>query len=186
MTEGFTAVETARVVDGLHWSCTRLFAMLGRWAGEADRSDVAVSLATASRHMGWHADDLAALAPDGLLVGQSSSSAASPELESTLDTLDETRGSLERLAITHRVLLARLTTRCIAVERLATEHSDAALTRVVGFMLSDLRRDRDDGETLLERLLIDPQTVERVGANVVETESLVVGAGGLPPILGPA
>ncbi len=160
--------------------------MLGRWAGEADRSDVAVSLATASRHMGWHADDLAALAPDSLLIDPSTPSAPSSELVSALDTLDENHGSIERLAITHRVLLARLASRCVAVERLATEHSDAALTRVVGFMLSDLRRDRDDGDTLLERLMVDSQTVERVGAKVVATESLIVGAGGLPPILGPA
>lgn len=182
MAEGFTTVESARVVEGLRWAATRLFKLLGNWAANADRPDVAVSLATASRHMGWHADDLASLVPDSESLDALTALGSFDRLGGVLDRLEPSRDSIENLAITHRVLLARVGSRCVAVEKMASVHSDAALARVMGFMLADLRRDRDEGETLLELLMSDVAVVGRVGSAVVEAESLIVEAGGLPQI----
>ena len=61
-------------------------------------------------------------------------------------------------------------------------HTDAPLARVVGFVLSDARRDRDEGELLLERLITDTDTVEQVGAATVDAERRLVAAGGLLPV----
>ena len=53
---------------------------------------------------------------------------------------------------------------------------------MLSFLLADLRRDRDDGEALLGRLLTDVETVEQANARVLEAESRLVEAGGLLPI----
>ncbi len=182
MESGFTVVESARVIEGLRWSSLRLFEILGEWAGAAQRSDIAVSLATASRHMGWHTEDLIALAPESILIDDDPSPTVRYRgLGAALDRLRVGPDPIENLAIAHRVLLARIGSRCVAVEKLAATHADAALVRVIGFMLADLRRDRDEGEALLQQLLSSPEIVRSVGSSVVEAESLIVAAGGLPP-----
>jgi hypothetical protein len=180
--QGLTAVQSARVVGELHWATARLFEVLGQWAGEADRPDVAVSMATASRHLGWHAGDLAELLPDSVLLdGVARTEPHEPGVADAVDAIRAIPGSVERLAVAHRVLLARLAARCVAVERASAGHNDAALARVLAFFLADLRRDRDDGEALLGRLLVDVSSVERVNARVLEAESRLVAAGGLLP-----
>ncbi len=182
MSEGFTTTESAGIVAGLAWASTRLFGLLGRWASTADRPDVAVSLATASRHMGWHADDLTALEPDSEALLLPGDGKRFERLAAVLDSLESGNDPVENLAIAHRVLLARVGSGCVAVEKFASAHSDAPLARVMGFMLTDLRRDRDEGETLLEQLMSDASIVRRIGSAVVNAEALIVGAGGLPQI----
>ena len=196
MSQGLTTVQTGEVARELARATSRLFEILGYWAGQADRSDIAVSLATASRHMGWHADDLAGLEPDSVLldgpesatdtdarieVGADDAEPPSP-LDAALDAIRATPGSVERLAIAHRVLLGRLAAGCVAVERMTASHADAPLARVIGFIQSDLRRDRDEGEALIERLVVDVAAVERVGAAVTDAERRLVAAGGLLPV----
>ncbi len=182
MENGLTVLETARLVEDLHWASSRLFEILGEWAGEAERPDIAVSFATASRHMGWHSEDLDALAPDSVLVADDPSSEIRFRLlDAAMTTIRSRADSIDNLAIANRVLLARMASRCVAIERMATTQSDEPLKRVIGFMLSDLRRDRDDGEALLERLLTSSEIVARVGSASIEAETLIVEAGGLPP-----
>lgn len=180
MHEGLTLMQTAQVVGELHWTVARLFSISGEWASEADRPGIAVSMATASRHLGWHAGDLEGLFPDSVLVADEVvSRPADDRVVEALDTIREMPGSLERLAILHRVLLARLAAHCVAVERATATHADAPLARVLGFLLADLRRDRDDGEARLARLLADVDLVERVNGAVLDAERRVVAAGGL-------
>ena len=183
MNQGLTAVQTARVVGELHWATSRLFQVLGLWASEADRPDIAVSMATSSRHLGWHASDLVELLPDSVLLEDEIRTGPHvPEVEPAVEAIRAIPGSVERLAVAHRVLLARLAARCVALERVSEPHSDAALARVLAFLLADLRRDRDDGEALLGRLLADVATVEQVNGRVLEAESRLVRAGGLLPV----
>ena len=180
MHEGLTVVQTAQVVGELHWTVARLFTLSGAWAAAADRPDIAVSLATASRHLGWHAGDLEELFPDSeLLADDAVSRPAGDQVVAALDAISEMQGSLERLTVLHRVLLARLAAHCVAVERATASHADAPLARVLGFLLADLRRDRDDGEARLARLLADVEQVERVNAAVLDAERRLVVAGGL-------
>lgn len=183
MNEGLTVAQTAHVVGGLHWVSTRLFEVLGIWAGEADRPDIAVSMATSSRHLGWHASDLAELLPESVLLeGIAQSAPHDPGVDAALEAIRAIPGSIERLAIAHRVLLARVAARCVAVERAAAAESDEALARVLSFLLADLRRDRDAGEALLGQLLIDVSMVEQVNGALLEAESRLVAVNGLLPV----
>ena len=183
MNQGLTAVQTAQVVGGLHWATGRLFEVFGLWAAEADRPDIAVSMATSSRHLGWHTGDLAELLPDSVLIeGVARTEPHAPGVDGAIEAIRAIPGSLERLAVAHRVLLARVAARCVAVERAAASHSDTSLARVLAFLLADLRRDRDDGEALLTRLLTDVSSVERVNTRVLEAESRLVAVGGLLPV----
>lgn len=180
---GLTTVQTAHVVGALQWTTGRLFEMLGQWAGDADRPDVAVALATTSRHLGWHHGDIVELMPDSVLIADETEVRPhAPEIAHALDAIAAIGGSTERLAIAHRVLLARLAAHCSSVERATSVHADASLGRVVEFLLTDLRRDRDESEGLLGVLLHDVATVEQVNAAVLEAESRLVSAGGLFPI----
>lgn len=183
MDQGLTTVQTARVVGGLHWAANRLFEVLGLWAAEADRPDIAVSIATASRHLGWHASDLAELLPDSVLLDDEvRTEPHGPGVDAAVEAIRAIPGSVERLAVAHRVLLARVAARCVAIERVAAPHNDASLARVLAFFLQDLRRDRDDGEALLGRLLADVEIVERANARVLEAERRLVEVGGLLPV----
>lgn len=183
MHQGLTAVQSAQVVGELHWVTSRLFEVLGLWAGEADRSDIAVSMATSSRHLGWHAADLHELLPDSVLLeDEVGSEPHSPGLDGALEAIRAIPGSVERLAVAHRVLLPRVAARCVAIERASANHSDASLARVLAFFLADLRRDRDDGEALLGHLLPDVAAVERANSRVLEAESRLVAVGGLLPV----
>ena len=183
MHQGLTVVQTAQVVGELHWVVSRLFEVLGLWAGEADRPDIAVSMATSSRHLGWHAGDLEELLPDStLLEGVAKSGPRSAEVDPAIEAIRAIPGSTERLAVAHRVLLPRVAARCVSIERAAGNHSDALLSRVLAFLLADLRRDRDDGEALLGRLLTDVEHVEKANARVLEAESRLVTVGGLLPV----
>jgi hypothetical protein len=178
--QGLTALQSAQVVGELHWAVSRLFEVLGMWAAEADRPDIALSMATSSRHLGWHAVDLEELLPDStLLQDDAKRGPHSADVDAAVESIRVIPGSLERLAVTHRVLLPRVGARCVSIERAAGHHSDAALARVLSFLLADLRRDRDDGEALLGRLLTDVEFVERANARVLEAESRLVAAGGL-------
>ncbi len=183
MNQGLTAVQTAQVVGSLHWATTRLFEVFGLWAAEADRPDIAVSMATSSRHLGWHASDLAELLPDSVLLDDAVQTAPHAlEVDAAVEAIRAIPGSIERLAVTHRVLLARIAARCVAIERVSGPHNDVALSRVLAFLLADLRRDRDDGEALLGRLLTDVSVVEKANARMLEAESRLVTAGGLLPV----
>ena len=183
MHQGLTAVQTAQVVGELHWATSRMFEVMGLWAAEADRPDIAVSLATTSRHLGWHMGDLAELLPDSVLLEDvAKTEPHAPGVAAAVDAIRRIPGSTERLAVAHRVLLPRVASRCVCIERASGNHSDAALARVLAFFLADLRRDRDDGEVLLGQLLGDVEAVERVNARVLEAESRLVVAGGLLPV----
>ncbi|MEQ8843047.1 MAG: hypothetical protein RIB98_18885 [Acidimicrobiales bacterium] len=182
MHQGLTAVETAQLAGELHWVAARLFEVLGLWAGEADRPDIAVSLATSSRHLGWHADDLLELMPESVLLEDDAQSRPhAPEVADAVEAIRAIPGSIERLAVANRVLLPRVAARCVAVERAAANHSDAPFARVLAFLLADLRRDRDDGEALLGQLLLDVDAVEQINVRVLEAESRLVAVGGLLP-----
>lgn len=183
MHQGLTTVQTARIVGELHWVTSRLFEVLGLWAGEADRPDIAVSMATSSRHLGWHTSDLADLLPESVLLEDEVRTAPhSDGVEAAVEAIRAIPGSIERLAVAHRVLLPRVAARCVSIERASSNHADASLARALAFLLADLRRDRDDGEALLGRLLVDIAVVEKVNTRVLEAESRLVAAGGLLPV----
>lgn len=182
VTHDSTMVETTRVVSRLRWATGRIFDVLGVWASEADRTAIAVSMAASSRHLGWHAADLDELLPeDAPEETDQPRPSPYPDLDAILEIIGAMPGSVERLAVANRVLLVRLAAGCVAIERMIPPQSDDPVTAVIGFLLADLRRDRDDGELLLERLVTDVDAVDRVGERVIDAERRLVAVGGLFP-----
>ena len=182
--EGFlTVAATATVLRDLHWASSSLFELFVGWAGEVEpeHGEVAAWLSSTGRHLGEQAENLKALMPDSVLLSDLTAlGAPSPQSESALEAVRGVQGSVARLAIAQRVLLARLAESCESLQRLADPHADAPLIRAVGFLLLDLRNDRQAGELLLGALC-DPGSDEEINAAMMEAEKQLVSAGGLVP-----
>lgn len=188
--EGFlTVAASATVVRDLHWVCATVFGLFVRWATEvdSDRGDVAVWFSTTGRHLGSQAEDLKALMPESILLGELTAlgapSAASRE---AIEAIRAISGAVVRLAIAQRVLLAQLVSACELVQRVAQPHADAPLLRRVSFMLLDLRNDLEAGRLLLERLMealrgSSLKFDEEISAGVMEAERQLDSANGLVP-----
>lgn len=178
-----TVATTAAVVSGLHWASSSLFELFVLWASEveSDRGDVASWLSSTGRHLGEQAQSLAGLMPDSVLLADSTGLAApSVEAEDALGAVRAIPGSVVRLAIADRVLLARLSAACESLEQLAQPHADAPLLRVLGFLLLDIGNDRERAELLLGSLR-DPPLGRRLDEAVSEAENHLASAGGLVP-----
>ncbi len=181
--QALTVAATATAVRGLHWASSSLFELFVSWAGEVepDRGDVAAWLSATGRHLGEQADDLKSLMPDSVLLADMTSfTAPSSEAEEALSAIRAIPGSVVRLAIAQRVLLGRLRASCESLQRLAEPHADAPLLRVIGFLLLDIRNDREQGELLLGSLR-NSETNQHLNRGVMEAESHLVSAGGLVP-----
>lgn len=182
--EGFlTAAATATVLRDLHWASSSLFELFVGWAGEVEpeHGEVAAWLSSTGRHLGEQAENLKALMPDSVLLGDLTAlGAPSPQSESALEAVRGARGTAVRLAVAQQVLLARLSESCEALQRPADPHADAPLIRALGFLLVDLRNDREAGELLLG-VLRDSGSDEQIDAGVTEAEKQLVSAGGLVP-----
>ncbi len=181
--QALTVAATATAVRGLHWASASLFELFVSWASEVEpeRGDVAAWLSATGRHLGEQADDLKTLMPDSVLLADMTSfTAPSSEAEEALIAIRAIPGSVVRLAIAQRVLLGRLRASCESLQRLARSHADAPLLRVSGFLLLDIRNDREQGELLLGSLR-NSETNQHLNRGVMEAESHLVSAGGLVP-----
>lgn len=178
-----TVAATATTVRDLHWASMSLFELFVFWAGETEpeRGDVASWLSTTGRHLGEQAQDLKALMPDSVLLADLTSFVSpSVEAEEALKAVRAIPGSVVRLAIAQRVLLARLFESCESLQRLAKPHADAPLLRAIGFLLVDIGNDREQGEPLLGSLR-NSEINQQLSRGVMEAESHLVSAGGLVP-----
>lgn len=182
--EGFlTVAATATVLRGLHRASSSLFELFVAWAGEVDfeHGEVAVWLSSTGRHLGEQAENLKALTPDSVLLADLTAlGAPSRKLEGALEAVRGVQGSVVRLAVAQRVLLARLAESCESLQRLADPHADAPLIRALGFLLSDLRSDREAGGILLGALH-GSGSEEQIYAGVMEAEKQLDSAGGFVP-----
>ena len=184
MSQDLVTVKPSQIIADLHWLSSRIFDVLGTWAGEAENAAVAVSMATTSRHLSWHVSDLAELIPEPEIEdGDEDPGPLHPVVSEALDSIQAIPGTVERLGVTHRVLIPRLAVECVNIERGSKPDDDPdPLVDIARAMLDDLRRDRDDGEVILCQLIVDIATVQRVGERVLEAERRLVEAGGLLPI----
>jgi len=125
---------------------------------------------------------LAGLMPDSVLLATSTGLAApSVEAEEAFGAVRAIPGSVARLAIAQRVLLAQLSAACESLQQLARPHADAPLLRVLGFLLLDIRNDRERAELLLG-LLRDAEAGQRLDKAVSEAADHFESAGGLVPL----
>ena len=184
VSQDLATVQAPRAAMDLHWASSHVFDVVGAWAGESDSPAVAVSMATTSRHLSWRVADLQELIPEPEADQDDDPPAQlHPRLAGAFDAIRAIPGTAERLGITHRVLLPRLAVECVNMERGAKpdEEPDPVVV-IAGALLGDLRRDRDDGEVLLAKLIIDVAMVQKVGERVLEAERRLVEAGGLVPV----
>lgn len=178
-----TVAASAGVVRDLRWSAAALFELFVFWASETepDRGDVAAWLSATGRHLGEQAENLKALMPDSVLLADLTGfSAPSAEAEAAFEEVRAIPGSVVRMAIAQRVLLARLSASCESMQQLAKPHADAPLLRAIGFLLLDIRNDREQGELLLGSLR-DTDVNRQLNRGVMEAERHLVSAGGLVP-----
>lgn len=178
-----TAAATATAVRGLHWAAASLFELFVFWAGEVEsgQGEVASWLSSTGRHLGEQAQNLQGLMPDSVLLADLISFASpSSEAEEALKAIRAIPGSAVRLAIAQRVLLAQLSAACESLQQLAEPHADAPLLRAVGFLLLDMRNDREQGELLLGSLR-SSKIGRQLNGGVTEAETHLVSAGGLVP-----
>ncbi|MXW74448.1 MAG: hypothetical protein F4Y27_10840 [Acidimicrobiaceae bacterium] len=178
-----TVATTASVVSDLHWASTSLFELFVFWASEVepDHGDIASWLSSTGHHLGEQAQNLKGLMPDSVLLADLTDFASpSPQAEEALGAVRAIPGSVMRLAIAHRVLLAQLSNACESLQQLAKPHADAPLLRAIGFLLLDLGNDREQAELLLGSSH-DPDVSQQVDRAVMEAKSHLASAGGLVP-----
>lgn len=176
-----TAAATATVLRGLYWVSSTLFELFVGWAAEVEpeHGEVAAWLSSAGRHLGEQAENLKALMPDSVLLGDlTAPGAPSRRSEDALEAVRGVRGTVVRLAIAQRVLLAQLAESCESLQRTAAPHADAPLIRALGFLLLDVRSDREEGGRLLG-VLRDPAGGAQLDAAVDRAEKQLDSAGGL-------
>ena len=174
MNSGYSAVQTARLVAALRWTCGRLSEIVGVWATEAaaaagggaptgggdqpDRAggesvDVHVAAAAAavemtvlSRRLAAHRDVLVGLQPDSeRLASWRLAAPADPSLADALDEIAALQGPLERRGVAREVLVPQLAGACQEICEHAAPHCDAALASAAGSLSHDLDRGRVGG-----------------------------------------
>ena len=172
MNSGYSAVQTARLVAALRWTCGRLSEIAEAWATEAaaaagggaqtgggdqpDRSgresvDVhlaaaAVEMTVLSRRLAAHRDVLDGLQPDSeRLASWRLAAPADPSLADALDEIAALQGPLERRGVAREVLVPQLLGAYEEIREHAAPHCDAALASAAGSLSHDLDRGRVGG-----------------------------------------
>ena len=174
MNSGYSAVQTARLVAALRWTCGRLSEIAEAWATEAaaaagggaqtgggdqpDRSgresvDVhlaaaaaAVEMTVLSRRLAAHRDVLDGLQPDSeRLASWRLAAPADPSLADALDEIAALQGPLERRGVAREVLVPQLLGAYEEIREHAAPHCDAALASAAGSLSHDLDRGRVSG-----------------------------------------
>ena len=159
--DGYTVVQTARLVAAMRWATGRMFETTGAWAAEiavardavavAAAAQTAVWMSTVSRRLGSHREAFDELQPDSeLLADYRPAAAPSGDVD---ELLGEIAGAslawAERLAVSLRVLIPQLLRACEEIERVGAPHCDAALIRAAAALRRDLSAHLDAGEALL-------------------------------------
>jgi hypothetical protein len=178
---------SARLVGALTWWERRCFELTGAWAGDcaadAAEPELAVHLASVSRHHAWRADTLESRLPRlrELPVGEVLVPPGAGAVRAA-DVAAATVGGVGRLAVLQRVLLARLAAAYGDLLASSSPVADAALTRWVAKVLDDTTADWLAGERILQARLVGPGAVEAAAGAVAQVEALLADhPGSLPP-----
>ena len=147
MSRGYSVAQTARLVCGLRWACSRLSEMLEAWAAQAastpEDSEAAASMSELSRRLASHRETLDGLQPDSELMAPWRQTApADPALAEALDEIAGLEGPSERLAVAEEVFVPELSGAYRQISEHAAPHCDAALASAARALEHDL--DRED------------------------------------------
>jgi hypothetical protein len=155
----------------------RLFEVLGAWVASTPEPQVKAFFAEQCYHHAWHGELWGDRFPQGYghdLVAATAEGGA--PLGGWLDQLAALEGTVERLAGLYRVVVPRL---ALAYRRWRSEAdrvADGPLLRWLAMVSSDETADWQQGERLLQQLLVGPESVERAAAAQVRIETSVVAS----------
>jgi hypothetical protein len=182
--------EAARIAGHYRWVEKRTFEILGGWVPGVPELDVKLTIAAHGPHHAWHSTlwrerlpELAGVDREALTIP------ANAEVAAFMDALGEDGGAdqtIEKLAGAYRVLLPRLVAGYRGYLDRSAPVTDAPTIRCLRLMLGDDVAEWQEGETLIQSLLIDEAAVRRAADRQARLEAMLVQAGGItgsPPPL---
>ena len=177
MTTGREPVSIEELADAcgnLAWLAAATFETVGAWSTDTDDPTVRVHFATASRHLGWHAELWAELLPDSpALDGPARVQPPTPRWERAIETAAATDDTVARLAALHRVIVPRLLAAVDALARRLDPVAGAPSQRIARIVRVDLLDAWSTGNALLlDRL--DPATADGARAAAARVEDALV------------
>jgi hypothetical protein len=155
----------------------RLFELSGAWAAEVTVPEVQIHLDQVSGQHAWHAELWMARLP--VLDGtdpEALTRPAGPAVGPLFDALVDSSGTVERLAGLYRVVLPRLLVTYDRHLLRAAPVADAPTVRALRLVRRDEIESWQEGEALLQRLLVGPGDAAAAAAVQQRLESSVVAS----------
>lgn len=179
---GLSSREALARLGHYVWVESQIFGLLGGWAAQVPELDAKALVAEQAEHAGWRAQRWFELLPatelEGVLPPYGGETAFG--LAASLgDGVDRT---LEKLAVTHRVLVPRLVGAYTAHLDWAPVVAEGSTRRLLAIALADVLGDLAHGERLLQAAAGGSLERGRVSAAVDALDDAVTTVGGL---LGP-
>ncbi len=145
--------ETARRLGHHRWLARRLFEVLGGWVPATPEPPAKVLLAAHAGHQADHAERWARHLPR--IAGLGVDERTRPGHEALVDALaalEALAGTVERVAVAHRVVLTAQLADVRAQGAVVSAVADPALLRLTALVAADLERDLEAAERLLAAL----------------------------------
>jgi hypothetical protein len=177
-----TAVGVAARLGAYCWAEQQLFSLLGGWIAEIPEPDVKLAVAEHADHAAWRAQRWYELlpgaqpGPDALVVAPAGVDLALADARQVASGPDRT---VEKLAVSYRVLFPRLAAALGAHLDWAPAVSEPAVRRLLAVALDDLSTDWVAGERLLQAIAIDAEALGRLAAGASSVEGALAAAGGI-------
>jgi hypothetical protein len=177
-----TTGAVAARIGAYCWVEQQLFSVLGGWVPEVPELDVKIALAEHADHAAWRAQrwyevlPAAAPGPDALVAAPAGLAELASRIAVVADGPDRT---IEKLAVTYRVVLPRLAAALEAHRDWSAGIEGSSVPRLLGLAAGDIAGDWVAGERLLQTLVSEPSALDRCRVAQSAIEGLVAPAGGL-------
>ncbi len=170
-----TLEESARLAGSHAWLERRLFEIAGGWVTTTAEPEAKLMLDRHSYHHSWRAEQWVERLPVLADVDRAALAAtAEPDLAPALAVLERAAGTPARLAGLYRFALPRLWgayhRHRSAVGR-AGVVADGSTLRTLGIVIPDVTSDWQEGEALLQNLLVSRGAVAEAASTVGELEA---------------
>lgn len=180
-----TARATVARIGHYCWLESQIFGLLGGWVTQIPEVDAKALVAEQAEHSGWRAQRWFEMLPT--MTPGSETGVVPPEggvaiLELAASLGDGVDRTLEKFAVTHRVLVPRLVAACVAHLDWAPAVAEASTRRLLTIVLTDLVGDLVHGERLLQAVTTGQVERRRVAAAADALDEVLTTMGGL---LGP-
>lgn len=186
MSDVGTIGGAARVLGHYRWVELRLFGLLGGWAAQVPEVEVKRCLATHAHHHAWHAELWdRRLPPEGEWSAEQVTLPPGEAVVAFFDALEDAEGaggSIEKLTGLYRVVVPRMISGYTRLLASMSPVSDGPTIRALRLAIADETEDWQEGEGLLQALLVTPGDVAASASWQARIETLLVDAGGLAGI----